>query len=229
MKINGDDPRFLGTGRPRGGQNNGLAGYNPGHLSDEDLLARCRSGDLAACGPLVERYQHRLYNAVLRMVANVDDAQDIAQEAFFRALRSVKKFRGSSGFYTWLFRIAMNLCINHRQQRQRLHVSSLSEHDDLLGGQASRLAELADHRGIAPARRVEISEEHQRVLAALEKLEPQARAVVVLRDIEELDYDRIARVLEIPVGTVKSRLFRARLALREQLSPPETRPTNHKH
>jgi RNA polymerase sigma-70 factor (ECF subfamily) len=170
-----------------------------------------------AFGRLVETYQNRLFNAVLRMVGSHDDAQELTQEAFCRALRGIRKFRGSSGFYTWLFRIGMNLCINHRRRNRQVNFRSLQEERNIMGQQAAGLAEMADHRSRNPELQAELSETHQKVLAAMEQLEPQQRVIVVLRDIEEFNYEQIGNILEIPTGTVKSRLSRARLALREML------------
>jgi len=188
-------------------------------VSDEVLLARCRAGQMAAFGTLVERYQHRLYNAVLRMVGNTDDAQEITQDAFVRALQGLRQFRGRSGFYTWLFRIGMNLSINLRRRRHRVPVVSFSSDNNPAGTQADGLANLAGPAEASPVHRAEVHEAHRRALAALAELEPAMRAVVILRDIEDLDYAQIGRILDIPVGTVKSRLSRARMALRDKLRP----------
>jgi len=182
---------------------------------EELLVKRARSGNMAAFGQLIEKYQDRLFNAILRMVGNYDDSQELTQEAFFRALRGLNRFGGKSGFYTWLFRIGMNLSINHCQHRSRLQFTSLNAGG---GNQADGLlAVLADKNNPRPDRQAQMQEEHQRTLAALANLEAAARAVVVLRDIEGLDYGQIARILEVPVGTVKSRLSRAREELRKQL------------
>lgn len=192
--------------------------YRPADQTDELLISRCRSGDMTAFGALVEKYQHRLFNAVLRMVYNFDDAQELTQEAFVRALKGLKKFRGQAGFYTWLFRIGFNLCINYRRKQQPVSFSTLQSQREVGGRQADGLVEMADSRNPLPTRQVQLGEEHRRVIDAMQQLAPEARAVVVLRDIEELDYAQIAKILEVPTGTVKSRLFRARMALREQLS-----------
>jgi RNA polymerase sigma-70 factor (ECF subfamily) len=155
------------------------------------------------------------------MVGNADDAQELAQDAFVRALQGLKRFRGGSSFYTWLFRIGINLSINHRRRRQRVRFTSLQGGPTPRGAQADGLAVLADPAGKSPVQEAQVSEIHQRILEALEELDPPSRAVVVLRDIEQLDYAEIARVLEVPLGTVKSRLARARLALRERLEAGE--------
>jgi RNA polymerase sigma-70 factor, ECF subfamily len=191
--------------------------YDSEPAEDEALIARCRTGNMVAFGQLVERYQDRLFNAVSRMVGNQDDALEITQEAFYRAMKGLKKFRGSAGFFTWLYRIGMNLCINHHRRSQRVHITSLQSGNDVMGRQADHLAAMARSSEYSPDKQVQIKESYDRVLTAMETLEPSARAVVVLRDIEQLHYGQIAQILELPIGTVKSRLSRARGALREQL------------
>jgi RNA polymerase sigma-70 factor, ECF subfamily len=188
-------------------------------ISEDDLLiARCRGGNMVAFGQLVEKYQDRLFNAVLRMVANQDDALELTQEAFFRAIKGLKNFKGRAGFYTWLFRIGMNLALNHRKRSQTVRFASIHSSDEMLGTQADGLlAAVSGRQDNSPVRQAQVNEDYHRLLQALENLEPNARAVVVLRDIEELDYDQIAKILEVPTGTVKSRLARARALLRQQL------------
>ncbi len=215
---------FVGTGGQFVGQNKrqNMKDTTPA-TTDELLLERCRKGDMNAYGLLVEKYQHRLFNAVLRMVSNYDDAQELTQEAFVRALQGVNEFRGSAGFYTWLFRIGMNLSINFRRRRggKVRFVSLQQQRPEQIGRQADGLLNLVDKRSPQPTEQAQTREMHQRALEALQELEEPSRAVVVLRDIEELDYGEIAEILELPIGTVKSRLFRARMALREQLMEPE--------
>jgi len=210
-----------GTDPAPGSLNNRRADYadGPQEPTDQQLIARCRAGQTDAFATLIERHQHRLFNAVLRMVGNYDDAQDLTQDAFVRALQGLKKFRGNAAFYTWLFRIGMNLCINHRRRQQHVRFASLAvDAGDFTGAQADRLANLADRAAVSPARQAQINEEHNRVLTALQDLPPQSRAVVILRDIEQLDYAQIAKILDLPVGTVKSRLSRARDTVRKQLN-----------
>lgn len=199
-------------------QNNWKAAKNSGSAEEENrLVSQSQNGNIDAFGQLVIKYQNRLFNAILRMVGSYDDAQELTQDAFCRALRGIRKFRGSSGFYTWLFRIGINLSINHRRRKQQIHFANLQDRKNVMGQQASGLAEMADHRSRSPEYQVELTEAHQKVMAALERLEPQERAIIILRDIEEMNYEEMAVVLEIPVGTVKSRLSRARMALREMV------------
>lgn len=189
-----------------------------GEYDDDALIGQCRGGNLVAFGKLIEKYQDRLFNTVFRMVGNHDDALEITQEAFYKAMKGLRKFRGKAGFYTWLYRIAMNLCINQHRKNQKLQMTSLYAGSETADSQADGLlGRMADHQQPSAHDRLELRENHKRVMNALARIEPPARAVMVLRDIEELDYAQIARILQIPIGTVKSRLSRARMVIREQL------------
>lgn len=186
----------------------------PGPNTQDDesiLLRRCRAGEGAAQGELVARYQDRVYNTCLRMCGNAADAEDFAQEAFVKALQSLDRFDGRSRFYTWLFRIAVNLVLSGRRRASTVRMRGL---DDGVGRSAQ--LESADAPVVMQAGR---REEHRLVLAAMEELDADVRAIVVLRDVESLDYAEIAEILNIAPGTVKSRLHRARMALREKLLP----------
>jgi len=189
----------------------------PAGGSDEELVRLSRAGDMAAYGRLVERYQDRLYTVILRMVGNPDDAMELTQDALVRAMQGIKRFRGQSGFYTWLFRIGYNLCLNYCQRRKRIKFTSLQGDSQIVGHQADGLANLMDRSVPSPAKDAEVQEAHEQVLRARARVEEPLRAVVVLRDIEELDYAQIAKIIEVPVGTIKSRLFRARMTLRAEL------------
>ena len=185
---------------------------------DEPLIARSRTGDMAAFAELVAKYQDRLFNAILRIVGQYADAEELTQETFVRALQAIGRFGGRSSFYTWIFRIGMNLSITHRKRRLKVRLVPFQAAGDFGDGQAAHLAELVDKHGRSPSAQAQINESYRAVLAAMEELDTDARAVMVLRDIEELDYAQIGRILEIPVGTVKSRLSRARMAIRDKLS-----------
>jgi len=186
-------------------------------IEDERALSDLRRGNWGAMEGLVQRYQDRLYVTVLRMVGHPEDAADLVQETFVRAMQNIARFEGKSSLYTWLFRIAVNLSISHRRSRSYRDAVSLDfeESTGRLDQQASTLREqltqyIEDDPAFAAAMRLE----HERLIKALGKLEPEFRAVIVLRDIEDCDYDQISAILEVPVGTIKSRLFRARTALR---------------
>lgn len=184
---------------------------------DEQLILRCRKDDsMAAFGLLVEKYQSRLFNTVYRMIGNYDDGLEITQEAFCRALRSLSRFRGGSVFYTWLFRIAMNLCFDHKSRQYKLKIAD-NYQSEMTENQASTLLDMVESRERTPQDNVMNRESYQRVINSINELDPQDRAIIVLREIENLDYKHIAKVLEVPVGTVKSRLARVRYKLREKL------------
>lgn len=186
-------------------------------FEDAALLDRCRRGELAAFGPLIRKYQDRVYNAILRMCGHPDDAEELCQETFVKALQNVGTFRQDSRLYTWLFRIATNLTISHRRRSRRARMWSLesSGRDD---EDSPRGADALPDRGqVSPHEAVERDDAHRRVMAALGELDEEFQAVVVLRDMEDMNYEQISDVLEIPVGTVKSRLYRARCMLQEKL------------
>lgn len=174
---------------------------------------------MKAFGSLVAKYQDRLFNVMLRMTGDSEEAADLSQEAFVRAMEKIADFRGQSQFYTWLFRIAINLAISRRRRAARVKFASLSPDPEFPEDQASALmAELASDRESDPVDQAIDNETQRRVLEAIGALDEDYRAVVVLRDIEDMDYEQIAAVLSLPMGTVKSRLHRARLMLREKLS-----------
>ncbi|MDH7599015.1 MAG: sigma-70 family RNA polymerase sigma factor [Sedimentisphaerales bacterium] len=183
------------------------------------LLARCRQGDVAAMETLVLRYQDRLYNAILRICGDPEDAAELTQDTFVKVIEALDRFRGKSSFYTWAFRIAINLALNHCQRRRRIGQRSLDADEDQGRSEASeRLRDLLSDPGSADPAVVAQDRELQ-VLArrALLELDEQQRVMIVLRDIEGMSYAQIAEVLDIELGTVRSRLSRAREALRRVL------------
>ena len=174
------------------------------------LLRQAQAGDRAAYAQIAIAYQDRLYNAALRLVGDAEEARDLTQEAFVRGLDHLDGFRGEAAPYTWFFRIVMNLAITRLRQVQRRRTFSL----DAGNGMADRLPQ-RDAAG--PLDALEARERGQQVLFALGRLDPDQRALLVMRDVEGFDYAQMAALLDLPLGTLKSRLFRARLALREQL------------
>ncbi|HVP09580.1 MAG TPA: sigma-70 family RNA polymerase sigma factor [Phycisphaerae bacterium] len=188
-------------------------------FEDAELVEQSRQGDVAAFGRLVVKYQDQVFNTCWRMCGDRAEAEDLAQEAFVRAFRSIRSFCGRAKFSTWVFRIAVNLAISARRKTKGRSTYSLDEGADRDegGGARSVMAGLAAEEA-APEQRVMDREQQGLVLKALAELDEEPRAVIVLRDVEFLGYDEIAEILEIPAGTVKSRLHRARLALREKLS-----------
>jgi RNA polymerase sigma-70 factor, ECF subfamily len=193
------------------------------------LLQAARGGDRAAYGRLVVLYQDRLFNALLRMVGETEEARELTQETFTRGLEKIDGFRGDSSPYTWLFRIGMNLAISNlrRSQRRRTFSLDATPADNAGGngsasgdGQASGLVNrLASAGSEQPPQIAERRERQRMVVEALGRLDAEYRAVLVMRDVEGFDYQQMADVLGMPLGTLKSRLFRARLALRDELAP----------
>jgi len=189
---------------------------------DVALLQRAQRGDRGAYGQIVLLYKDRLYNAMLRMVGDREEARELAQEAFTRGLANIQSFRGDASPYTWLFRISVNLAISQLRKVQKQRVFSLDSGSRNGNGrgedQASALLDrVSRDRTETPPQRLERRERDQAVLAALGRLDAEYRAVLVMRDIEGFDYQQMADVLGLPLGTLKSRLFRARLALRDEL------------
>ncbi len=197
-----------------------------GNRPDVLLLQKAQRGDRGAYGQIVVLYQDRLYNAVLRLVGDREEARELTQEAFTRGLEKLDSFRSEASPYTWLFRIAVNLAISQLRKVQKVRTFSLDRPSRTSHGngrmrdddQASALMDrVARDGGESPSQRAERRERDEAVLAALGRLDAEYRAVLVMRDIEGFDYQQMAEVLGLPLGTLKSRLFRARLALRDEL------------
>jgi RNA polymerase sigma-70 factor (ECF subfamily) len=189
---------------------------------DVALLLKAQKGDRGAYGQIIVLYQDRLFNAVLRLVGDREEARELTQEAFTRGLMKLDGFRGDASPYTWLFRIAVNLAISQLRKVQRTRVFSLDRpassgrnHD--LDQAAVLMDRMASDSGEQPPAKAERRERDEAVLAALGRLDAEYRAVLVMRDIEGFDYQQMADMLGLPLGTLKSRLFRARLALRDEL------------
>ena len=196
----------------------GPDGRKPIAFDDLTLVKRFRQGDMESFSLLVAKYQDRIYNMLLRMCGRAADAEELAQEAFLRAMERIGQFHGRSKFYTWLFRIAANLAISHRRRGGRIKFHSLSGPEDGDSSGADALTSpLASRRQIGPAEAAEAVETNECVMDALGQLDDEFRLVIVLRDIEEMDYAQVADVMNVPVGTVKSRLHRARAMLRDRL------------
>ncbi len=172
---------------------------------------------MVAFGTLITKYQDRVFNAILRMCGNRDDAEELSQEVFVKALENLGRFRRDSRFYTWLFRIAMNLTISRRRRAGRVKFRSLDagigEDDESVRPRDL----LPDSREKDPSETAAEQDVRRRVRESLIELDDDFRAVVVLRDVEGMSYEQIAEVLKVPGGTVKSRLYRARYLLQEKL------------
>ncbi len=189
------------------------------NVDDAILAQRCRNGDSEAMERLILRYQDRIYNVILKICANADDAADLTQETFVRVIENIDKFEGRSGFYTWVFRVAVNLTLSHCKSSRRFGHSSLDIEADDDGARATVALKsvLCDDSSPDPVVIAQNKELCGLILKALMKLDEAHRAVVILRDIEDMNYSQIAEVLSIELGTVKSRLSRARSNLRRIL------------
>ena len=185
------------------------------NLLDEQLVERVQRGDKNAFNLLVRKYQHKVVNLVARYVNNPGDVPDVAQEAFIKAYRALPTFRGESAFYTWLYRIAVNTAKNYLTSQGRRPPSSDVEADEAEyygGGEA--LQEVATPENLA------LTDEIKRtVFAAIEALPEDLRTAITLREMEGLSYEEIAELMNCPVGTVRSRIFRAREAIDKKLQP----------
>ena len=188
-------------------------------IDDAILVRQSQHGDSVAMGRLITKYQDRIYNAILKICGNRDDAAELTQDTFVKFIEKVNTFEGKSAFYTWLFRIAVNMALNFCKRRGAVPMQSLqAPAGPESGGAAVQLgAFLADSSAADPAVLAQDAEIGEIVLGALTKLEENHRTVVVLRDIEGMSYSEIAETLGIEIGTVKSRLSRARASLREIL------------
>ena len=180
-------------------------------LSDEELVARARKGDRPAFAHLVDRHRASVFNLTFRIVGNREDAEEAAQDVFVRAYRSLDRFRGDARFATWLYRIAVNVSLSSvRRSRRDLSTTSLSEPEADDDGAPMQIPDTSAN----PAERFEQAEFREQVRNLVSSLPPVYSAVISMYHIQSLSYDEISEALELPIGTVKARLFRARAALR---------------
>ena len=184
---------------------------------DEQLLIEgLRSGEEAAYEILISRYQHLIYNLVYRLLTDPEDASDVTQEVFLKVFRNIRDFRGQSSLKTWLYRIAVNEAHNQRRwfSRHRRGEVELEGSSDSVAGYRERLSD----PGQSPFEATLNAENYVLIQEALQQINPAFRSAVVLRDIEDLSYEEIASVLQVSIGTVKSRILRGREALRKALA-----------
>ena len=182
---------------------------------DPRLIAKSLQGDQIAFGELVARYQDRLFNTVYRLVGNPEDAADVVQESFLSAYQSLANFKGDSQFFTWLYRIAVNAAITHKR-RQKTGMKTIKTSDSSPG--VEPLDMTASNR---PGHAIESAEDERWVHDALQRLSPEHRAVLVMKDMEDMRYEDMAEILGVAVGTIRSRLHRARLELKDLLERDE--------
>jgi len=188
-------------------------------IADRVLVNQSRLGNTEAMEMLILRYQDRVYNTILKICGNNHDAAELTQETFVKFIEKINTFEGRSSFYTWLFRVAVNLTLNYCQRRSRQGERSLdlSTAGDNEEGKAQLGSFLADEKACDPVEAAQKKETREIVLEGLNRLDEQQRTIVVLRDIEGMNYIEIAKTLDLELGTVKSRLSRARAALKDIL------------
>lgn len=205
---------FRNTPKARSGSDKGLT-----RAEEQALIERCKSGEIRAFDELVERYQKRVYNFAFGITGNQDDANDVAQEAFVRVLTSIQTFRGDANFTTWIYRIVTNVYLDERKKSKSHRLTSLDDYIDLEENSVSR--QIIDESP-QPDVVVENKEKYLAIRKAVNSLPDYQRIIVTLYHLHDRSYEEIAEILHLPIGTVKSRLNRARLALAEKLaSEPE--------
>lgn len=182
--------------------------------SEQVLIDRSKAGDVAAFEELISVYQKKIYNLTFRMLGNLNDADDLTQETFIRVFKSISNFKGESTFSTWIYRIATNVCLDELRKRKNKKAISLDEEIKVDDGEIKRQIESDTP---LPDEIAEKEELRLFVKNAIESLPEEQRLIISLRDIQGLSYDEIAQVLECPSGTVKSRINRARQALKKIL------------
>ncbi|WP_428264420.1 sigma-70 family RNA polymerase sigma factor [Haliangium sp.] len=181
------------------------------------LVRKLRERDERAFREMIERYGDRVYNLTYRMLGNREEAEDVSQEVFITVFKSIDSFRGDSKLSTWLYRIAANHCKNRIKYLSRRHDRTHSSYDEQIMGDQGAHAPTAPTASPRPDRQLEGAELEQVMQRCIATLEDDHRLLIVLRDIEELSYEEICTITQLPLGTVKSRLHRARLALRKKM------------
>ncbi len=177
-------------------------------MGDAECVRRVQRGDTDTFEILVRRHQKAIFNLVYRLLGDYDEAAEVAQEVFLSAFKSIHQFRGEANFATWLYRIGLNHASTRRKSLNNTH----RRHIPLDGTEVAAGA-------VDPARNVEQKEIQRRVQEALNSLDPEDARIILLRDLQDVPYEAVAEILDIPVGTVKSRLHRARQALKSRLAP----------
>jgi RNA polymerase sigma-70 factor, ECF subfamily len=179
---------------------------------DQLLIEQSLAGRRDAFGLLVERYQNRLFHSLLHLLGSVEDAQDVAQEAFVQAFEKLSSFRGQSQFYSWLFRIAHNLAVSDRRRMRRVATSLENQRE------ASGYEPTDENPSNEPSYSMDAVERQRIVQRALADLPEEFRTTLILKEMDGMSYEEIASTLGIPLGTVRSRIHRARMDLRDKLS-----------
>ncbi len=181
---------------------------------DQELVKRVQNGDKKAFDVLVLKYQHKITNLVSRFVKDHSEAQDVAQEAFLKAYRALPRFRGESAFYTWLYRIAINTAKNFLVAQDRRPPS-----DDIDAADAEQYVGASMNNLETPDRLLQTDEITKTIYGVMQGLPEDLKTAITLRELEGLSYEEIAQAMSCPVGTIRSRIFRAREAIDQELRP----------
>jgi len=186
------------------------------NIDDAVVVQQCKNGDQKAMEWLILKYQNRIYNIILKMCGNQDDAAELTQDTFVKIIENIDRFQSRSSFYTWAFRIAVNLTINYCKRSKKIAFSSLDAEDNK-GQKPKRILKemLRDKKSLDPAVIAQNKELCGLIKKSLMQLDEDHRAAIILRDIAGMTYADIAEVLELELGTVKSRISRARCSLRD--------------
>lgn len=184
-------------------------------FDEHAIIERCKAGDLAAFDELVKRYEKRVFNCALRIAGNYNDASDVAQEAFIRAFSSIQTFRGDAKFATWIYRIVTNVYLDERKKSKAHRTMSLDDSIELDENSVTRQIE---DDSPTPDEVVETKERAKMLQSAISSLPDYQKMIVTLYHLQHRSYEEIAEILSLPIGTVKSRLNRARIALAEKLA-----------
>lgn len=186
---------------------------DPQIRADRLLISECLRGRTEAFGSLIQKYQDRLFNAVYRYLDSAEDAEDVVQEAFLSAYQALRNFKGGARFFTWLYRIAINHAIDLKRKRRVVRQLDASHDEDVQPADRSEFSR--------PTEFIERREEEEKLRKALGEVSVEHRLVLILKEIDGLRYDEMAEALDVPIGTIRSRLHRARLELREVLERME--------
>lgn len=184
-------------------------------MSEQALLDRCKRGDSLAFQELIEEHEKRILNYCFRMLGNPADAEDAAQETFVKVYRFIDRFNGESSFSTWLYKIASNVCLDMLRKQKRRVSDAVSLYQN--NGDGEEYALPIEDSAPTPYQNLQHNEAQRALLAALEKLGEEQKKVIVLREIQGLSYEEIAEITGLASGTVKSRINRARHALKKLL------------
>jgi RNA polymerase sigma-70 factor (ECF subfamily) len=215
MKSMSNFPPSDGSTEPHEGRDDTVKLGSGVERSDLELVRRAQRGERGAFDLLVLRYQHKVIKLVARLLRDPSEAEDVAQEAFVKAYRALGSFRGDSAFYTWLYRIAVNTARNTMAARQRRPLAYEAD----LGESEQSVVESRMRHVDTPEATVLSDEINRTVNHAVEELPEDLRTAIILREVEGLSYEEIAEAMDCPVGTVRSRIFRAREAIDRSLKP----------